>query len=103
MMEIPMIGGMHRAASIGDFIFQCVAAKAPPRVAVSWTAPNGMLKRVVVKLSYPNAFTIKGPNVEMPPLGIETAVSMENQSQVLTSRRHSLTWSHFHWPEETPI
>jgi hypothetical protein len=28
---------------------------------------------------------------------------MENQSQVLISRTASLTWSHFHTPEATPI
>lgn len=62
-----------------------------------------MLKRIVVNGSKPKLSTIKGPNVEMPPEGMDTAVSMENQSQVLTSRKTSLTWSHRQIPEETPI
>lgn len=36
---------------------------------MSWTAPNGMLKRIVLNWSKPKASMIKGPNVEIPPLG----------------------------------
>jgi hypothetical protein len=83
--EIPMIGGMHNRANIGDyrrwksqrrcstlrtaditFAFQRVAAIAPPSVATSCTAPKGMLKRIVVKESKPKLLTINGPKVLMP-------------------------------------
>lgn len=48
---MPTIGGMQRPAMSGDFIFQCVAAQALPRVATNCTAPKGMLKRMVWKES----------------------------------------------------
>ena len=91
MIEMPIIGGTQSPAKIGDFRFQCVAAKAHPSVAVSCTAPNGILKRIVVNGSKPKLSTIRGPNVEIPPDGIETAVNIENQNQVFTSRNTSLT------------
>jgi hypothetical protein len=39
-------------------------------VAIICTAPKGMLKRIVVKLSKPKDWMIRGPKVEMPPLGM---------------------------------
>lgn len=57
-------------ARTGAFIFQAVANQAPPIVAMSWTAPNGTLRRIVFRELNPNDSTIRGPNVVMPPLGI---------------------------------
>jgi hypothetical protein len=67
----------------------------------------------------PNEFTINGPKVVIPPLGIlyqlanenkeleSTTHEMEkinaNQHQVLMSSRLSTTCSHFHSVETTPI
>lgn len=101
--DMPMMGGMHKNARTGLFTFQRVAANAPPSVATNWTAPKGMLKRIVVKLSNPKDFTMSGPKVVMPPDGIDTAVSMQNHIQVLTSKKHSLTWSQRQTPDEIPI
>jgi len=98
-----MMGGMQSKARMGDFARQWVAAKAPLNVATSWTAPKGMLNRMVVKLLNPNDLTINGPKVEIPPDGIDTAVSMENHSQVFTSSKHSVTWSQRQTPDEMPI
>jgi hypothetical protein len=47
-----------------------VASAAPPIVAMICTAPKGMLSRIVLKLSKPKEFTIRGPKVVIPPLGI---------------------------------
>lgn len=66
----PAIGGRHSSARTGPFIFQAVANQAPPIVAMSWTAPNGTLRRMVFRSLNPKDLTIKGPNVVMPPLGI---------------------------------
>lgn len=33
-------------------------------------APNGMLNKIVVKLSKPNDLIMSDPNVDMPPLAI---------------------------------
>jgi hypothetical protein len=77
----PMIGGTLRNANTGDFRFILVATHAPPIVAISCTAPNGMLNRIVANLSYPKDLMIKGPNVEMPPDGTEMppdGTEMEN-------------------------
>jgi hypothetical protein len=90
-MMMPMIGGMHSKMRTGDFFFSLVASQAPPTVATICTAPNGMLKRIVVKESKPNDLMMSGPKVEMPPLGMETAVSMENQSHVFMSSSASIT------------
>lgn len=72
-----------------------------------------------MKLSNPKPFTIKGPKVVIPPLGILSVVSNEtmqwkrrshemekikaNQNQVLMSSKLSVTCSHFHTVETTPI
>lgn len=69
-MMHPAIGGRQSSASTGAFIFQKVASQAPPIVAMSWTAPNGIFKRMVLRSSNPKALTMRGPNVVMPPLGI---------------------------------
>ena len=69
-ITIPMIGGMQRIARAGPLRFVQVAKAAPPMVATICTAPNGMLRRIVLNGLKPNEFTIKGPNVVMPPLGI---------------------------------
>jgi len=81
-----------------------------------------MLSRMVLNGLKPNEFTIKGPKVVMPPLGILVQLvilqSMQinrawityemekinaNQHQVLKSSRLSITCSHFHSVETTPI
>ena len=97
-----------------------VANAAPPIVAMICTAPNGILRRIVLKALKPKELTIKGPKVVMPPLGILDPVSMSitkssristheiekinaNQHHVLISRRASVTCSHFHSVETTPI
>lgn len=115
----PAIGGMQSNASAGPLRFVQVANAAPPIVAAIWTAPKGMLRRMVLNLLKPKELTISGPKVVMPPLGIlfpsasynrqqqiETH-DMEkikaNQHQVLISSRLSTTWSHFHSVETTPI
>jgi len=72
-----MIGGMQSNAKAGPFFFVQVANAAPPKVATIWTAPKGILRRMVRKLSNPNPFTIRGPKVVMPPLGILHLVSCE--------------------------
>lgn len=54
----------------GDFARRRLESQAPPRVEIIWTAPKGMLKRMVVKESKPKDSIIKGPNVEMPLLGM---------------------------------
>lgn len=69
-MTWPMIGGMERKIRTGPFILIIMATHAPPRVDTICTAPNGMLNRIVLKLSYPKPLMIKGPNVEMLPLGM---------------------------------
>lgn len=70
--------------------------------------------------SNPNDFTIKGPKVVMPPLGIldmfesdyhvakdgrtnEIEKIRANQNQVLMSKRLSITWAHFHSVDTIPI
>jgi hypothetical protein len=54
----------------GDFILILSASHAPPSVEIICTAPKGMLKRIVVKESNPNDWMIRGPKVEIPPLGM---------------------------------
>ena len=104
-MTQPMIGGMQRSAKAGPFFFVQVANAAPPIVAMICTAPKGMLRRIVWKLSKPKPLTINGPKVVIPPLGILRVVScgarvkrkvtyeMEkinaNQNQVLRSSKLS--------------
>jgi len=44
------------------------ASQPPPRIEMICTIPNGMLNRIVVNLSYPNAEMIREPNVPIPPL-----------------------------------
>lgn len=50
--------------------------QAPPRVEIIWTAPKGMLKRIVVKESKPKDWMMRGPKVEMPPLGILLKITL---------------------------
>lgn len=69
-MMHPIIGGMHSSTMTGPFFFNPRARNAPPMVAISCTAPNGMLKRIVWNESKPKDFTMSGPNVDMPPEGI---------------------------------
>lgn len=64
------MGGMQRRIKGGPFFFVQVAIAAPPKVAKIWTAPNGMFRRIVLKLSKPKELTIRGPKVVIPPLGI---------------------------------
>jgi hypothetical protein len=71
-MEQPMMGKRQRRMRTGPFILILSESQAPPRVAIICTAPKGMLKRIVVKRSKPKDSMIRGPNVEMPPLGILT-------------------------------
>jgi len=47
-----------------------VAKAAAPRVAMIWTAPKGMLRRIVLNAENPKELTIRGPKVLIPPLGI---------------------------------
>lgn len=91
----------------GPFFLMREARKAPPMIATSWTAPKGILNRIVVNESNPNDCTINGPNVEMPPLGILDPISVcfspsrnptyeiekikANQNHVLRSRKLSET------------
>ena len=67
---IPIMGGIQRRIRTGDFFFSFVASHAPPSVATICTVPKGMLKRIVVNELKPNDFTINGPKVDIPPLGI---------------------------------
>jgi hypothetical protein len=69
-MTMPMIGGIQSRARAGPLRFVQVAKAAPPMVATIWTAPKGMLRRIVLKGLKPNELTIKGPKVVIPPLGI---------------------------------
>jgi hypothetical protein len=39
-------------------------------VAIICTAPKGIFRRMVLKALNPNPFTIKGPKVVIPPLGM---------------------------------
>lgn len=64
------MGGIQRRMRTGDFARRRLESQAPPRVEIIWTAPKGMLKRMVVKESKPKDSIIKGPNVEMPLLGM---------------------------------
>lgn len=64
----------------GDFALRRLESQAPPRVEIIWTAPKGMLKRIVVKGSNPKDSIMRGPKVEMPPLGM------------LFSLKHGLVW-----------
>jgi hypothetical protein len=66
----PAIAGMVRSTITGPFILIREAKYAPPMMAMSWTAPKGMLNKIVVNGSNPKDCTINGPNVEIPPLGI---------------------------------
>ena len=75
-ITVPAIGGIHSIASAGPFFFVQVANAAPPIVAMICTAPNGMLRRIVSKLSNPKELTIRGPKVVIPPLGILFFVRM---------------------------
>lgn len=61
-----------------------------------------MLNKIAWKLENPKLRTMSGPNVVMPPDGIETAVKSENQIQVFRSVKHSQTWSQRHVPEAIP-
>jgi len=70
------MGGMQSKARAGPFRLVRVANAAPPIVAMICTAPNGILRRIVLKALKPNELTIKGPKVVMPPLGILDPVSM---------------------------
>lgn len=116
----PAMGGRQSKRRAGPFFLVKVANAAPPKVAQIWTKPKGMLSRIVLNLLKPNEFTIKGPKVVMPPEGIlvvlensiegtwsKRAYEMEkinaNQHQVLKSRQLSITCSHFHSVETTPI
>ena len=74
-MEAPMIHGKAKMAITIPLLFIRVASHPPPRMAMTFTAPNGMLKRIVVNLSKPNDCTIKGPKVPIPPEGILVCVS----------------------------
>lgn len=69
-MTHPAIGGMQSSARAGPLRFVQVANAAPPIVATIWTAPKGMLRRMVLNLLKPKELTISGPKVVMPPLGI---------------------------------
>jgi hypothetical protein len=66
----PAIAGIVKNTITGPFLLIHEAKKAPPMMAMSWTAPKGMLNKIVVNESNPKDCTINGPNVEMPPLGI---------------------------------
>lgn len=66
----PAMGGMQSRASAGPLRLVQVANAAPPIVATIWTAPKGMLRRIVLNALKPKEFTINGPKVVMPPLGI---------------------------------
>lgn len=64
------MGGTQRPAMTGPFLWIFVAIQEPPTVETSWTAPKGMLKRMVWKESKPKDLTMRGPKVEMPPEGM---------------------------------
>lgn len=63
---------------------------------------TGMFAKIAVKGENPKLRTMSGPKVVMPPEGIDTAVSSENQIHVFRSIKHSQTWSHLHLPEAMP-
>ena len=73
-ITVPAIGGIHSIASAGPFFFVQVANAAAPIVAMICTAPNGILRRIVLKGLNPNELTIRGPKVVIPPLGILLSV-----------------------------
>lgn len=67
-----------------------VAIQAPPTVAHNWTAPNGILNKIVWKGSNPKDLMISGPKVEMPPEGTEMANLVNVSSKpIKLTRRHS--------------
>jgi hypothetical protein len=79
-MTQPTIGGKQRSANVNPFFFDQVAKIAPPMVAIICTAPNGIFRRIVLKLSNPNPSIINGPKVEIPPLGILPTVKRDKRS-----------------------
>ena len=62
-------------------LLMCVASQPPPRMAMMLTTPNGMLKRIVLNLLKPKDWTIKGPNVPIPPDGILQLISSARKTQ----------------------
>jgi hypothetical protein len=47
-----------------------VASQPPQRMAMMFTTPKGMLKRMVRNWSKPKDWTIRGPKVPIPPDGM---------------------------------
>lgn len=66
----PMIAGIVRPIMIGPLILTLVAMTPLMRMAQNWTAPKGVLNKMVVNWSKPNALMMRGPKVVIPPLGI---------------------------------
>lgn len=102
-MTMPTIGGIQRSSKAGPFLFVHVAIAAPPNVAMIWTAPKGMLRRMVSKLPKPKELTMRGPKVVTPPLGILMEKIKANQNHVFKSKQLSVTCSHFQTVETTPV
>jgi hypothetical protein len=69
-MARPATGPRQRSMRARAFMRILSESRAPPSVAISCMAPEGMLKRIVVKLSKQKDGMIRGPKVEMPPLGM---------------------------------
>lgn len=65
-----MAGIIATPAMTMPFFWIRVAIQPLPIMAIIWMAPKGILNRMVVKLLYPNDWTIKLPKVEMPPLAM---------------------------------
>lgn len=97
----------------GPFRLSLVANQADPRMATSCIRPKGILNNMVWNLSKPKSLIIREPKTLIPPLGIllqcqlrynavgskcpyARAMCMATQHQVLRSRKHSATCSHFH-------
>jgi hypothetical protein len=67
-MTQPTIAGIHKPIMTGPFFLILVAIIPLPRIATNWTAPKGVLNKIVVNLSYPKAEMMRGPKVVIPPL-----------------------------------
>ena len=69
-MDAPAMHGRARMAITIPLLLMRVASQPPPRIAITLTAPKGILNKMVLNLSKPKDCTINGPNVPIPPEGI---------------------------------
>lgn len=65
----------------------CVASQPPPRIAIILITPNGILNRMVLNLSKPNGWAIKGPEVPISPDGMLLIVSNVDQEAEIHGER----------------